>query len=472
MTDPTVTSAFVGAFWDEHIVPAITDYIRIPNKSPSFDADWEANGHMEDALQLALGWLEEHQVAGMEVEVGRLPGRTPLILVDVPAVGDVEGTVLMYGHLDKQPEMTGWREDLGPWKPKYENGLLYGRGGADDGYALFASICALLALAEQGIPRARIVVLIEFAEESGSPALAAYVDHFKDRIQTPDLVVCLDSGTGNYDQMWSTTSLRGIIGGTVDVNVLAQGVHSGDASGVVPSSFRVARRLLSRLEDPDTGRILPEALWADIPEDRQRQAARAGETLGDEVYARFPWAGGMQPTDTDPTECVLNRTWRPALSITGIDGVPSTASAGNVLRPHTKLKLSLRLPPTIDAGDAAGVLTELFSGEIPYSAEVECDFTDAAGGWNAPPLAPWLEETLDEASNTYYGKPCLHMGEGGSIPFMGMLNAKFPAAQFVVTGVLGPESNAHGPNEFLHVPYAKKLTSCIVHVLAEHATRR
>ncbi len=472
MTDPNATSAFVGAFWDEHIVPAITDYIRIPNKSPSFDADWEANGHMEDALQLALGWLGEHQVAGMEIEVGRLPGRTPLILVDVPAVGDVEGTVLMYGHLDKQPEMTGWREDLGPWKPKYENGLLYGRGGADDGYALFASICALLALAEQGIPRARIVVLIEFAEESGSPDLAAYVEHFKDRVGTPDLVVCLDSGTGNYDQMWSTTSLRGIIGGTVDVNVLEQGVHSGDASGVVPSSFRVARRLLSLLENPDTGRILPEALWADIPEDRQRQAAQAGETLGDAVYARFPWAGGMQPTDTDPTECVLNRTWRPALSITGIDGIPSTAAAGNVLRPHTKLKLSLRLPPTVDADDAAGVLTELFSGDLPYSAEVTCDFTDAAAGWNAPPLAGWLEATLDEASNTYYGKPCLHMGEGGSIPFMGMLNAKFPAAQFVVTGVLGPESNAHGPNEFLHVPYAKKLTSCIVHVLAEHATRR
>lgn len=471
MTDPTTTSAFVGAFWDEHIVPAITDYIRIPNKSPAFDADWEANGHMEDALQLALAWLGEHPVAGMQVEVGRLPGRTPLILVDVPASGGVEGTVLMYGHLDKQPEMTGWREDLGPWVPKYEDGKLYGRGGADDGYALFASVCALLALAEQGVARSRVVVLIEFCEESGSPDLPAYVDHFADRIGTPDLVVCLDSGTGNYDQMWSTTSLRGIIGGTLDVNVLTQGVHSGDASGVVPSSFRVVRNLLSRLEDPDTGRVLPKALWADIPEDRRRQAARAGETLGDTVFARFPWAGGMQPTDTDPTECVLNRTWRPALSITGIDGVPSTSNAGSVLRPHTKLKLSLRLPPTVSAEAAGRVLTELFADDLPYDAQVVSDFSDTAGGWNAPALAPWLEEALDAASTAYYGKPCLHMGEGGSIPFMGMLNAKFPDAQFVVTGVLGPNSNAHGPNEFLHVPYAKRLTSCIADVLEAHATR-
>ena len=305
MIDPAATTAFVDAFWDDTIVPTITEYIRIPNKSPSFDADWEANGHMEDALQLALRWLEQHPVDGMEITVGRIPGRTPLILVDVPATGDSDATILMYGHLDKQPEMTGWREDLGPWIPKYEDGKLYGRGGADDGYALFASVGALLALAEQGVPHARAVIMIEFSEESGSPDLPAYVDHFKDQIGTPDLVVCLDSGAGNYEQMWSTTSLRGLIGGTLDVHVLKQGVHSGDASGVVPSSFRVARHLLSRLEDPETGRVLPESLWAEIPEDRVRQAERAGESLGQGVHQRFPWAGNMGPTDTDPAQCVL-----------------------------------------------------------------------------------------------------------------------------------------------------------------------
>ncbi|MCO4768416.1 MAG: M20/M25/M40 family metallo-hydrolase [Deltaproteobacteria bacterium] len=471
LIDSKTTADFVNAFWDEHIVPTITEYITIPNKSPAFDADWEANGFMEQALQLALAWLEEHPVPGMEVKVGRLPGRTPMILVDVPATGGAEGTILMYGHLDKQPEMTGWREDLGPWIPKYEDGKLYGRGGADDGYALFASVCSLLALGEQGVARSRVVLMIEFSEESGSPDLPAYVDHYKDLIGTPDLVVCLDSGAGNYEQMWSTTSLRGLIGGTLDVHVLREGVHSGDASGVVPSSFRVARQLLSRLEDPETGRVLPESLWADIPEDRRRQAERSSSSLGEDVYKRFPWAGGMQPTDTTPAECVLNRTWRPALSITGIDGVPPTSSAGSVLRPHTRLKLSLRLPPTVSAGDAAGVLTELFTTDVPYDADVRADFGDAATGWNAPPLAGWLEETLDAASETFYGKPCLHMGEGGTIPFMAMLNDKFPDAQFVVTGVLGPNSNAHGPNEFLHVPYAKKLTSCICHVLAVHGAR-
>ncbi len=471
MINPQTTRDSVSTFWDDHIVPTITEYIRIPNKSPSFDPDWEANGHMEQALQLALRWLEEHPIKGATVEVGRLPGRTPLILVDVPATGDSDGNILMYGHLDKQPEMTGWREDLGPWIPKMEDGKLYGRGGADDGYALFASVCSILTLAEQGVPRARVVLMIEFSEESGSPDLPAYVDHFKGRIGTPDLVVCLDSGAGNYDQMWSTTSLRGLIGGTLDVHVLQEGVHSGDASGVVPDSFRVARHMLSRLEDPETGLVKPKTLWADIPEDRRRQAERVGEALGDGVYGRFPWANGMQPTDNTPSECVLNRTWRPALTVTGIDGVPATHSAGNVLRPHARLKLSLRLPPTVRAEHAATVLSDLFQTNAPYNADITAHFTDAATGWNAPPLASWLEAALDQASETYYGKPCLHMGEGGSIPFMGMLNEKFPEAQFVVTGVLGPNSNAHGPNEFLHVPYAKKLTACICHVLAVHGAR-
>lgn len=466
--DAKTTQAYVDQFWDSDIVPTITEYIKIPNKSPAFDPDWDAHGHMEEALQLAIKWIEAHPIPGAKMHVGRIPGRTPLLLLDVP--GQIDKTMVLYGHLDKQPEMTGWREDLGPWKPVYEDGKLYGRGGADDGYALFASMCAIMALQKQGVPHARAVIMIEFSEESGSVDLPAYVDHFEDIIGQPDLVVCLDSGAGNYDQLWSTTSLRGLVGGTIKVDVLEEGVHSGDASGVVASSFRVIRNLLDRIEDSSTGRILPKDLQVEIPQQRIDQAKRASQALGDEVYTKFPFVDGMKPMAEELPEIVLNRTWRAALSYTGLDGMPSTGDGGNVLRPFTTLKLSLRLPPTLEAKGAQDALEKILSEDPPHGAEVSLHFEEPATGWNAPELASWLEKALDDASETFYGKPALHMGEGGTIPFMGMLGDKYPQAQFVVTGVLGPQSNAHGPNEFLHVPYAKKLTACVAHIIARHAT--
>jgi acetylornithine deacetylase/succinyl-diaminopimelate desuccinylase-like protein len=469
MTSHDKTQSFVNGFWDDEILPTIQDYIRVPNVSPLFDADWEKHGHMEKALQLVKGWVEAHKPEGSTLHVGRLPNRTPLLILEVP--GKTEQTVLMYGHLDKQPEMTGWRDGLGPWVPVIEGEKLYGRGGADDGYAIFASVCALRALRDQNVDHARVVVLIEFSEESGSPDLPPYVGHFEELLGQPELVVCLDSGAGNYDQFWSTTSLRGLVGGTLKVEVLQEGVHSGDASGIVPSSFRILRPLLDRLEDAATGKIRPDALRVSIPKQRLEQARRVATVLKDEVHSKFPWVEGMQPVEEDTTELILNRTWQPQLEITGQDGIPTLEKAGNVLRPFTTLNLSLRLPPTLSTAKAQAVVKELLEKEPPYGAKVAVDFHEPAGGWNAPELAPWLDEAINEASQTFFGKPALHMGEGGSIPFMGMLGEKFPKAQFVITGVLGPKSNAHGPNEFLHVDYAKKLTGSVAHILEKHLER-
>ena len=374
----------------------------------------------------------------------------------------------MYGHLDKQPEMTGWRDGLGPWNPVLDGEKLYGRGGADDGYAVFASVCALHALRDQNLDHARVVAVIEFSEESGSPDLPPYVQHFEELLGQPDLVVCLDSGAGNYDQFWSTTSLRGLVGGTLKVQVLQEGVHSGDASGIVPSSFRILRPLLDRLEDAATGEIRPDALRVEIPQQRIGQAHRVAEVLKDEVFSKFPWAEGMRRVEGDLSELILNRTWRPQLEITGQDGIPPVQKAGNVLRAYTTLNLSLRLPPTLATEKAQAVVKKLLEKDPPYGAKVTVEFSEPAQGWNAPELSPWLDQAIDEASKSFYGKPALNMGEGGSIPFMGMLGEKFPKAQFVVTGVLGPQSNAHGPNEFLHVGYAKKLTACAAHIVGKH----
>ncbi|MBB6598604.1 M20 family metallopeptidase [Luteimonas sp. MC1825] len=468
--NPTLVERHVSAKWDDEIVPQLVEYIRIPNKSPMFDTDWVKNGFMDDAVKLMEGWARRQDIPGMQLEVVRLEGRTPLIFIEIPAAhgGRDDDCVLLYGHLDKQPEMTGWDDDLGPWKPVLRDGKLYGRGGADDGYAIYGSLTAILALHEQKIPHARCVILIEACEESGSYDLPAYVDHLAERIGQPSLVVCLDSGCGNYDQLWCTTSLRGLAGGNFSVKVLDEGVHSGDASGVVPSSFRLLRQLLSRIEDEDTGRILLDGLHAEIPADRLTQAKMCAEVLDTAVFDKFPFLPGMTPMNDDLTELVLNRTWRPALSVTGVDGMPPLASAGNVLRPHTAVKLSLRLPPTLDGKRAGELLQEALLRDPPNGAEVTLDLEKASTGWNAPAMAPWLERAIDAASQAFFKRPAMYMGEGGSIPFMGMLGEKFPGAQFMITGVLGPHSNAHGPNEFLHIEMGKRVTACVARVIAEH----
>lgn len=455
--------------WDDEIVPNLVEYIRIPNKSPMFDADWVQHGYMDDAVKLMVRWAQQQPITGMTIEVVSAEGRTPLIFIEVPGTDPGnEDCVLLYGHLDKQPEMTGWSDGLGPWLPVLRGDKLYGRGGADDGYAIFGSLAAIRALQSQGIAHARCVVVIEACEESGSYDLPFYVDLLAERIGKPSLVVCLDSGCGNYDQLWCTTSLRGMCGGDLTVNVLEEGVHSGDASGVVPSSFRILRTLLSRLEDETTGRVRVDALQAEVPADRLQQAQVCAQVLGTAVYDKFPLLPGMQPMHHDVTELVLNRTWRPALSITGADGLPPLSSAGNVLRPQTAVKLSLRLPPTLDGERAGEVLRECLLSDPPYGAKVTLNLEKSSSGWNAPPMADWLSAAIENASQQCFGKSAVYMGEGGSIPFMGMLGAKFPGAQFMITGVLGPHSNAHGPNEFLHIPTGKRVTASVAHVLAAH----
>ena len=452
--------------WDREIVPRLVDYIRVPAKSPHFDAAWEAHGHIERVIRLAEEWARAQPIAGLQVEIVRLPGRTPLLLFEVPGRG--ERNVLLYGHLDKQPEMVGWRPDGGPWTPVIENGKLYGRGGADDGYAIFAALSAIGALHAQGIAHARCIGLIETCEESGSYDLPAYLAALKPRLGDVDFVVGLDSGCGDYERLWMTTSLRGLAAGTLRVDVLTEGVHSGDASGVVPSSFRIARRLIDRLEDSGNGWILPSAFHAQIPPERVEQAAHAASILGDIVFRKYPFAGGTRPMVDEGAEALLNRTWRPALSTIGADGLPAIADAGNVLRPSTSLMLSMRLPPTIDGSAATQAMKALLEADPPHGARVSFDPVQGATGWNAPPTRAWLAEALDRASHAHYGKPAAAMGEGGTIPFMAMLGEQFPQAQFLITGVLGPHSNAHGPNEFLHIDYAKRLTACVAEVLAAH----
>lgn len=464
--------------WDEDLVGQLSDYIEIPAKSPAFDPTWQEAGYLETVLQRAATWVEAQKVPGLKLEVLRLPGRTPVMFFEVAATRSTHSasqTILMYGHLDKQPEFDGWRAGLGPWTPKYLDGKLYGRGGADDGYAAYAAITAIQALKEQKVEHPRIVGLIETCEESGSPDLLPYIDVLKPKMGDVGLVICLDSGAGNYDQLWLTTSLRGMAAGVLKVEILTEGIHSGDASGLVPSSFRIMRQVLDRLEDSETGRLLPQNFHCEMPVERKQQAQATAAILGDQIYKRFPWAhhdcGGSTlfaiPTTLDPVEALVRRTWMPTLSVTGAEGFPALKDAGNVLRPYTAFKLSLRLPPLIDAAAAVAELKALLEDNAPYQAKVTFHAQGASSGWNAPTTAPWFEQALNSASKAHFQAPVGYIGQGGTIPLMNLLSQGFPKAQMMVCGVLGPKSNAHGPNEFLHVPYAKKLTAAVAQVMAQ-----
>jgi acetylornithine deacetylase/succinyl-diaminopimelate desuccinylase-like protein len=459
-------STFIAKTWDDSIIDRLIAYVRIPNKSPLFDPRWEENGYMEAAVKLMADWCRAQPLPGARVEVRRLPGKTPLLLIDVP--GEIPGCVLLYGHLDKQPEFTGWLPGLGPWEPVIRDGKLYGRGSADDGYAVFSSLTAIAALKEQRVPLPRCVVLIEACEESGSIDLPAHLGALGAALGVPSLVVCLDAECGNYEQVWCTTSLRGNLVGNLRVRVLTEGVHSGMATGIAPTPFRILEQLLARIESPISGELLLDELHVQLPQDRRLQAAHAAKVLGAEVAGKIPWAQGVQALSNDPTELIINNTWKATLAVTGAEGLPPLPSAGNVLLPEVAVKLSLRLPPTCDAKVASRAVREALVRDPPYGAQVTFE-GDGTGGWNAPAFAPWLEESITQASRAIYGRDAVHIGCGGTIPFMGMLGKQFPKTQFFITGVLGPHANAHGPNEFLHLKYAEKLTACVSLVLADHA---
>ena len=469
------TSAAVARCWQEEIVSELERYVAIPALSPGFDPDWESAGHIESAVRQVSTWMKSRPVSGMTVEVQRLPGRTPLIVVEVAPWGaasdDRDGsTVVLYGHLDKQPAMEGWREGLGPWTPVRDGDRLYGRGGADDGYAAFASMAAIEAVQASGGSHSRCLVLIEACEESGTLDLMHHLDVLGDRLGDVSLLICLDSGCATYDTLWLTTSLRGLVDATLRLDIISEGWHSGMASGLVPSSFRLARILLDRIEDSATGRVLLDKAHVEIPAHRVAEARSMAKVLGG-IGEDFGLIGDLRLMEDDPAEGLLARTWRPALSVVGADGLPPTGSAGNVLRPYTALRLSLRLPPTANAEAVASDLVDRLCTAPPLQVSVGVEGVDYADGWDAPELSPWLAGALHESAVRRFGQPVQLFGEGGTIPFIPMLGDMFPEAQFVVTGVLGPESNAHGPNEFLHLAYAERLTCCIADILHAEATR-
>jgi acetylornithine deacetylase/succinyl-diaminopimelate desuccinylase-like protein len=461
----------VNRRWDDEVLPSLAGLVEIPALSPAFDREWAGHGQLRRVVDHVRAWIAAQDLPGATLEVVELAGRSPLLLVDVPATtgaGD-RGTVLLYGHLDKQPPVGGWADGLGPWTPVFRDGKLYGRGVADDGYSAYAATTALQAVRAGGGEHARAVLLLETGEESGSPDLPAYMEHLAGRLGDVTFVVCLDGGGGDYERMWLMSSLRGLVKLTVTVRVLDAAQHSGLASGIVPSSFRILRQLLDRVEDASTGEILIPEFNAPIPADRRAAAETLAAMDPGGPKRLFPLTAGMRPAADDDVELILNNTWRPTLSVTGAAGLPEPADASNVLRTHTSLTLSLRTPPLADAKAAGAALVQALTTDVPYGAAVEITDFVAENGWNAPGFAPWLSEAMDSISDRVFGRGYGSLGIGGSIPFMEMLSRRYPEAQILVTGALGADSNAHVPNEWLNIGFARQITQAVAHLLGAHA---
>lgn len=469
---------YVSDYWDQNAIPSLSKFIEIPNVSPLYDKEWETNGLLDQAADHLISWIHDQKMDGLHIDKIQHTDLSPLVLVEIDATSENSNTILMYGHMDKQPPLTKeWKEGLHPYKPVVENGKLYGRGGCDDGYALYAAIGAVKALKEHSIPHSRIVILIEASEESGSAHLPQYFKNFKkmgimdSMLGKPELIVCLDSGADTYDRLWITSSLRGCIVGELKVEVLTESRHSGDSGGIVPSSFMIARQLLDRVENSTTGKIANQ-FQVVIPASKLVQIKSTADVVGEHLWSNYPYVGNCRPLSLDPQQLIINKAFSPQLEVIGADGFPTLEEAGNMLRPYTTLMLSMRLPPTVPADEAAETLKQILEAEPPYGASVSFTYHKGATGWECNQYSNWLQKSTDEASLKIFGKTPCRVFEGGSIPFMGMLGNMFPDAEFVVTGIVGPDSNIHGPNESMDIPYVKKLTTAMSFVLRDFCANK
>ena len=456
--------------FETEVLPVLSHYATIPCLSPAFDADWQEHGYLDAAMSQYAQWAKDRTFLTHAVTVRQLPGRTPVLVVTIEATAPTTGTVLLYGHLDKQPPLGDWSDGLDPYRPVRKGNRLFARGVADDGYAMFSALLAIEELERIGVPHARCIVLIEASEESGSPDLEAHLDVLSQELGNVELMVCLDSGAHSYDRLWVTTSLRGVLNVDVTVDVLERGQHSGSASGVVPSSMRIMRQLLDRIEDSATGEILLSELQPQIPMSHVTAASQVADAFGDVAGQEQPVVSGLELMGADAAERILRRSWYPTLSIVGAQGLPDSSIAGNVLRPSTTLTLSLRLPPSCDPVIAETAVVRALTTNVPSNARVIVNAVTASG-WVTPELAPWLRTALEEGSTLAFGNEVAYAGEGGSIPFLAALGQRFPAVQFVATGVLGPDSNAHGIDEMLDLDCAVAVTNAISHVLSAHAAQ-
>ena len=443
--------------WEDSILPSLSEFIEIKALSPLFEPKWAELGELDKTIELFCNCLDNQEISGMKSETHRIDGKSPVLLVTVDGTGP--GEVIFYSHLDKQPSKPElWSDGLHPLKAVRRDPWLYGRGTIDDGYGGYLCATSVRLLQEAGIPHPRCTFLIETCEESGSFDLPPYLDALTGELGNPDMIVVMDSGGPDYDHIWMTEALRGLVSGTLSVKVSHEGIHSGNSGGSIPSSFRIIRELLDRVEDSKTGEVLIPEMHVEIGEDVQDKAKALAEVVGGSIWEQFPTVDTLVPVASTTEEMIIAMNWEPTLCVIGVDGIPPVQVAGNVLRTNTDLKLSFRIPPGVDSEAVISIVKEILEDEPPFGAEVSFTPDSCADGFHAPPLQGKVRDAIHESSLSLTGLPPLATWTGGTIPFMAMMQRKYPEAMFLCTGASGPGNNAHGPDEKLHIPSSKRLT--------------
>ena len=418
---------------------------------------------MDKAAEFLKSWVESRDIRGMKVELLRSDMRTPFLFIEIE--GDTDETVLMYGHLDKQPPMLPWRDGLDPWVPVREGDLVYGRGLADDGYSTFAAVGAVEAALKAGHKIPRVVIMIEASEESGSPDLTNYVAELKERIGNPSTVITLDSEDRDGDRLWLTQSLRGMVNGFLTVETMPTTMHSGLATGVVPSASRIFRMLLARIENPETGHIINEIASPPLTDEFRTYA----ETVARDVpgfLESYDLPVGLSAAGDTLHETVANNLVRAGLEITGITGLPEAHTSGNVSVGKITTRVSVRIPPGVDPDTVATEFKRIFEENPPYGAKVTYEFQSGDWGWMAKPFTPGMAKRLSQTTQSIFGTEPGLLGVGASIPFVQIMVQHFPKAEHILTGVLSQASHAHGPNENMSVRKVKRITEFVAAFLA------
>lgn len=364
--------------------------------------------------------------------------------------------------------LNGWEEGLHPRKPVIKEGYLYGRGASDDGYATYAIVESIKLIQQTGGKHGKIIIAVEGDEESGSADLIYYLKKLESRIGQPDLMICMDSGCMDYDSLWITTSLRGYLEFTLTVECLKENVHSGSGSGIAPDSFNIIRSLLDRLDDKSHS-VLIDIFHVVIPEHNIQEAKKLANLKKDSIVKdSVKLLPNVKPLSDDYSEIILNNTWRPTLVITGFTGFPQTEIAGNVLRNKTTCRVAIRLPPTANAKSIETKCREIMTSNPPFNCKITLSNVEAGYGWAAKELPDVLKDSFNKSSKTLFGREFFCFGEGGSIGFIHDLGELYPDCQMLVTGVLGPKTNAHCPNECLNIDYTEKITVALAHTINDY----
>ncbi|MED5398347.1 MAG: M20/M25/M40 family metallo-hydrolase [Candidatus Thermoplasmatota archaeon] len=446
--------------WEQSILPSLSEFIEIKALSPLFEPAWAELGELDATIELFCKWLDEQDLDGMSYETHRIEDKSPVLLVSIDGTGP--GEVIFYSHLDKQPSKPElWSEGLHPLKAVRRDPWLYGRGSIDDGYGGYLCVTSVKLLQEAGIPHPRCTFLIETCEESGSFDLPPYLEALSRQLGDPDMIVVLDSGGPDYDHIWMTEALRGLVSGTLSVRVSNEGIHSGTSGGSIPSSFRIQRMLLDRVEDSSTGEVLIPEMHVNISDEIRGKAAALAEVVGDSLWDQLPTVDSLVRVADTTEDMIIGMNWQPTLSIIGADGMPPVQVAGNVLRTNTDLKLSFRIPPGVDSETVLAKAKAILEANPPYGAAVTFTPDSCADGFHAPPMEGKVRDAIHDASMQLTGLPPLASWTGGTIPFMAMMQGKYPNAMFLCTGASGPGNNAHGPDEKMLIPSAKRLTAAL-----------